>query len=234
MPACMKYSYYSFADFLIRSPETTEIIARQIDRKIPHNSCKGLDILVEDEVAKSILEVAISKDIRSLIQIIPIGCASAVMRHLAIRYKDARYARNNVTEVCAFLDGDMLSQQRSRIKQFMNALENHYECKAAQDWLHERLLFLPGCESPEAWIVTPRNRQPFYERFKRELNLSSGEVDNLLDTASSASKHQEFRKAAAMLGLDRSIVTSYLIESAFESAPEESTKISDIIQGFVK
>ncbi len=230
----MKYSYYNFADFLIRSNGTSDYLDRHpSDIEIIQDTWKGLDILVEDEVAKSILEVVVAKDLRSPIRILPIGSATAVMRQLAVRYKATRYARNNIAEVCAFLDGDMSLQEPAQIKQFMNTLENPYERKEARSWLDKRLLFLPGRTWPEAWIINPRDRQPFYARFKQELNISISEVDNLFTAASNADKHHELSAIAAMLKLDRLIVTKYLIESAFESAPVESSEIIDAIERLI-
>jgi hypothetical protein len=230
----VKYSYYNFSDFLKRSKEPTDFLDRHTcDIEIIQDTWKGLDILVEDAVAKLLLEVVVAKNLRSPIRIIPIGSATAVMRHLAVSYKATRYASNNVAEVCAFLDGDMSLQQPAQIKQFMNTLENPYEQKAARSWLDKRLLFLPGHTWPEAWIVSPRDRQPFYERFKQELNISISEVDNLFTAASKAGKHRELSAIAAILKLDRIIVTNYLIESAFESEPEEISKIISSIERLI-
>jgi hypothetical protein len=172
-----------------------------------------------------ILAIALAKYTRISVRILPIGSASAVMQHLAVRYKQLRYEPNNLPAVCACLDGDMISHQQGQIEQFLNTLENPYERQIAQAWANDRVLFLPGDTWPEAWIFNPSNRQPCYAKFQQELNLSSGEVDNLLATASSAGKHQEFRTAAEILGIDRAIVTNYLIESAWESAPEQRIKI---------
>jgi hypothetical protein len=216
-----RYSYYTFSSFLDR----TKARAKFVDRAIPQQQWNGLDILVEDEVAKSIVEIAIAQHLHHSIQILPIGSASAVIQHLAIRYKQARYQNNNLPEVCAFLDGDMLSHRQAQIKQFMSTLENLYERQVAEDWINKRLLFLPGDTWPEAWIFSRINRQPFYPKFQSELNMSSSEVDNLFATASIAGKHQELRTAAEIIGIDRAIVTNYLIESAWDSAPEQRSKI---------
>jgi hypothetical protein len=220
-----RYSYYTFSSFLVRTKRKTQVV----DRAFPHQQSSGLDILVEDEVAKSIVEIAIVKHIRSSVRILPIGSAPAVMQHLAVRYKQIRYQRNNLPEVCAFLDGDMLLHRPEQIKQFMSTLENHYERQVSEDWIDKRLLFLPGDTWPEAWIFSQTNRQPFYAKFQSELNMLNIEVDNLLAAASRAGKHQEFRTAAEILGIDRAIVTNYLIESALESAPEQRNQmISEI------
>ncbi|MEO1147244.1 MAG: hypothetical protein AAFY26_16805, partial [Cyanobacteria bacterium J06638_22] len=90
-------------------------------------------------------------------------------------------------------------------------------------------LSVPSGVKSERYI----NRQPFYERFYRELQMSEAEVDEMLDSASRAGKHNEFYETATMLNLDTTVVASYLIKSAFESAPEESQKIVDFVRGFL-
>jgi hypothetical protein len=130
------------------------------------------------------------------------------------------------------LDGDQLSKKAEHIKEFLKALENPTE-QEAKDWVEKRLTFLPGNEWPEAWIVNPKSREPFYERFKRELQMSSAAVDDILDSASRAGKHNEFYEAAKILTFDKTVVATYLIKSAFESAPEESKRIINLIRGFL-
>jgi hypothetical protein len=192
-----------------------------------------LDILVEDEAAKLILETVLDKELRSRTEVLYIGSAAAVMRHLSARYKDAKQRRENVVEVCVLLDGDKSSTKTEQINLFMKALENPAEKQESEDWVYKRLLFMPGNEWPEAWVVQPGNRKPFYERFERELKMPIAEVDDLLDSASRAGKHNEFYEAAKILTFDKTVVASHLIRSAFEAAPEESQKIIEFIRGFL-
>ena len=63
--------------------------------------------------------------------------------------------------------------------------------------------------------------------------MSIVEVDDLLDTALRAGKHNEFYEAAKILTLDKTVVASHLVKSAFEAAPEEAQKITYAIRGFL-
>ena len=194
-----------------------------------------LDILVEDQAAQLILETILDNELRARTRIMPIGSDTAVMRHLAARYKEIRQKADSKLEVCVFLDGDKSSTKNQQINQFMNALENPKEQeKEAKDWVEKRLSFIPGTEWPESWIVNHHNRKNFYERFEREFGMSNGEVDDMLDSSIRAGKHNEFYKAATILSLDKNIVASHLIKSAFESAPEEQKKIIEVVKDFVK
>jgi predicted ATPase len=223
--------------FLERTGTETDIIPgispAYATGKLSGRSNAELDILVEDEAAKLMLETVLDKELRLRTKVLPIGSAAAVMRHLAARYKEARHKKDGAVEVLVFLDGDKSSKKTEQINQLIKAVENPTEQQEVKDWVDKRLLFLPGSNWPESWIVTPSDRQPFYERFGRELKMSKAEVDEMLDSASRAGKHNEFNEVATMLTLDKTVVASYLIKSAFESAPEESQKIIDVIRGFL-
>jgi len=78
-----------------------------------------LDILVEDEAAKMIIETGLTPETRSRTKILPIGSSIAVMRHLASRYKDSRSS-----DVCVILDGDKSESKNEHIKAFLDALES--------------------------------------------------------------------------------------------------------------
>lgn len=155
------------------------------------------------------------------------------MRHLGAKYKEIIHKKDKAIEVCVLLDGDQLSKKGEHIKEFLKTLENPTEQQDAKDWVEKRLTFLPGNEWPESWIVNAKNRDPFYERFQRELQMSSAAVDDMLDSASRAGKHNEFYEAATILTYDKTVVATYLIKSAFESAPEESKRIINLIRGFL-
>lgn len=194
-----------------------------------------LDILVEDQVAKLILETVLNKELRLRTEILPIGSSAAVMKHLAARYKETLHRTNKVVEIVVFLDGDKSSEaeKNNHIKTFLKALENTTLEEEAKNWVENRLMFIPGKEWPESWITKPTNKTPYYERFLRELEMSNEEVDHLLDIAFIAGKHKELYTAAKHLSLDEKVVGSHLIKSAFESNPGEATKIIDFIQGFL-
>lgn len=223
--------------FLERSGTETEITP-EISPAYATGKLSGrpnieLDILVEDEAAKLILETVLDKELRVRTQVLPIGSSSAVMRHLAARYKDSRHKKDRIVEVCVFLDGDKSSSKNTQVKLFLDALENSKEQDGAKEWVEEHLSFIPGNEWPESWVVKPSNRNPFYERFGREMGMSASEVDEMLDSSARAGKHNEFYEAAKILNYDKTIVANHLIKSAFELNPEESQKIANFVRNFL-
>jgi len=196
-----------------------------------------LDILVEDDAAKLILDTVLDNEIRSRTQVLPIGSAAAVMRHLAGKYKESKHRKDSMLEVCVFLDGDKSLQKNEQISQFIKALEslNDQEKAEAKNWVEKHLSFISGTEWPESWIVNPKNRLPFYERFQREFQMSTADVDDMLDASSRASKHNEFFEATKLLNYDEqnNFVAIQLIKSAFESEPEELQKIINFVRSFL-
>jgi len=223
--------------FLERTGTETEIITgispAYATGKLSGRPNVELDILVEDEAAKLILETVLDKELRVRTQVLPIGSASAVMRHLAARYKEARHKKNGILEACVFLDGDKSSNKNEQINLFLKALENPKEQDGAKEWVEKHLSFIPVTEWPESWVVNPSNRNHFYERFGREMNMSKSEVDEMLDSSARAGKHNEFYEAAKILNYDKTVIASHLIKSAFESDPEESQKIINFLRGFL-
>ena len=224
--------------FLERTGTETNIISgispAYATGKLSGRSNVELDILVEDESAKLIIETILDKELRTRTRILPIGSAAAVMRHLAAKYKEHRHRKDSVTETLTFLDGDQSVNRTDQINQFLKAVENPKEQQEAKNWIEKRLLFLPGDKWPELWIVAPSNKEPFYERFGRESQMSEAEVNDMLDSACRAGKHAEFHEAARILNLDEKVVASYLIKSAFESDPEDSQqRITSAVRGFL-
>jgi len=187
-----------------------------------------LDVLVEDDAAKLIVATALSPELRERVEVRPIGSATAVMRHLAARYKEARSP-----EVCVLLDGDQSSDVSELIKGFLKALESHADEEIIQKWVEKRLGFLPGTEWPEAWVVGQRTAAT-YERLQREFQLSKPKIDDLLSESRRAGKHNEFRAASLQLNFDESVVAYQLVKSAFESAPNECVRIVGFVDGFLE
>jgi predicted ATPase len=187
-----------------------------------------LDVLVEDNSAKLIVEACLTPELRSRIKALPVGSSAAVMRHMAAKYKE-----NRPPEVCVILDGDKLPSAKGQIKEFLNALEGTKDQAEAQQWAEKRLNFLPGAEWPELWVIGQKN-EVVCERLGEEFSLSPEKVIELLNGARRAGKHNEFHEAATMLNLDKIIVAHQLIRAAFEAAPDEQKRLTNFIESFLK
>lgn len=186
-----------------------------------------LDVLVEDEAARLIVEIALPTEVRSRVNVMPVGSSTAVMRHLAARHRE-----NRPPEVCVLLDGDKRQSRETQVGQFLSAIERSNDQEETRTWAEERLGFLPGEEWPEAWVLSQRSERT-YDRLQSEFNIPRAAVDDILGAARRAGKHNEFFEAATRLCLDEPIVCHHLIRAAFESAPEEAQKIVSFVQSFL-
>jgi hypothetical protein len=153
------------------------------------------------------------------------------MRYAAAKFKE-RQRKSHTPEICVILDGDKASGKSKQIKQFLNALESTKDPDEAKDWIDKRLIFLPGNDWPESWVVNPSNKTPFYERLARDLQMSPSEVDDLLESSARAGKHKEFNEASRILNLPRDLIVSYLIKSAFDAEPDRLLEIQNFIRGW--
>ncbi len=208
-----------------------EVSSSYATGKLSGKNSKTLDILVEDEVAKLIIEAAIDTDIRKQINIIPIGSHLAVMRHLAARFVEKSFSNNNV---CAILDGDQLLQKEQQLKHFKDALEQKHNVEIdVKKWCKDRLSFLPGNTHPENWVVSQKTDQ-MYQIMCESFNIDNIEAKDLLDKAELAGKHDEFYKVSEELALDKSVVSFTLIKGALQSSPNEKTRINDFINNQIK
>lgn len=186
-----------------------------------------LDVLVEDEESKLLVEASLSGELRYRTDVLVIGSATAVIRQLAARYKEHR-----PPEVCVLLDGDQRGTKESQISCFLSSLEQSEELEEKKKWVEKRMGFLPGEVWPEAWVVGQRTEHT-YERLQREFGISHEKVDEMLNAARRAGKHNEFFEAARLINCEENIVAYHLVKSALESAPEEAKQIVGFIQSLL-
>lgn len=194
--------------------------------KLSGKHSKVLDILVEDEVAKLIIEAAIDSNIRKQINIIPIGSHSAVMRHLAARFVEKDFSNTNV---CVILDGDQISKETQQIKHFEDALEQKHNLQIdIKQWCRDRLYFLPGNIHPEMWVVSQQTPE-MYQFISNSFNIDEIEAKDILDKAKLAGKHNEFYKVSEELALDKLFVSNTLVRGALQSCSDKKEQINDFI-----
>lgn len=117
--------------------------------KLSGTNSNELDIYVEDSIAKSLLELALSTKLRTRINIIPIGSSSAVARQLAAHYKNLKKG-----DCIAILDGDQNTKKVHICNEFLKSLESIDNTEEATVWVNLRLNFLPGDTWPEKWILS--------------------------------------------------------------------------------
>lgn len=163
--------------------------------KMGAQSGTELEILVEDDVGKSLLQAAFSASTRTRVTIKVIGSATAIARQLA-----ACYVRKDNRAVFAIFDGDQQSKENNNFAHAKNMAENPGADFEA--WYRSRIAYLPGATWPESWIVQKAIEAS--DLTASALALEPDAVKEILEYGLQAGKHNEFFEIAQNVGLSRS------------------------------
>lgn len=185
---------------------------------------KELDILVEDEVAKAILQSTLPAQMRSRVTMTVIGSATALARQLA-----AIYVRGEERPTLAVFDGDQKNKEQDNQAHAQNMAENVNG--DFSDWYKSHVAYLPGDTWPEAWIV-----QKSASCLDSISTLTSSDPDTLiavLEYGLQAGKHNEFYGIAKNLGLEQKACLQLFTTGVCQAHSEEFeplvTQIANIL-----
>lgn len=171
-----------------------------------------LDIFVEDDIAKAIILACLPSGTRARVSLHVIGSASVLSRQLA-----ACYLRNEKKPILAIFDGDQKSKKIDNLKHAKKMAEN--PDASFDDWFASRVSYLPGDTWPEAWLL--QKGAEILEVLSQVLNVETHELDDFIEYALQAGKHQEFHELQNQLGLDRQACLQHFSTSIVKSFPED-------------
>lgn len=162
---------------------------------------------VEDIVGKSFIENTISQPIRKRIKIIPVGSDQAVLKHMAVHY------RENDKKFIAFLDGDKRSIKKDSIGKIRNHLESRLPCsnEVFYSQMDARLNYLPGTSWPEKMLIESALQQNDLSALGDFWQMSCGDIRDAFNEALTVESHKEFFTVAKNLGLEEGQVKSDII-----------------------
>lgn len=211
--------------FYVDSTETsTDIIpgmsSEYATGKLSGGRTKELIIFVEDNIAKDIIKNTLPVDLRTRVEIMPIGSDQAVLRQLCANYREGK---NNI----AILDGDKRKIKSQLIKQFKKYLETTRIDNCAE-WIESHLFFLPGEEWPEKFLVSAVQSN-ILENIAHKWNIQKERAEEILDSALLAGKHNEFHSLQEALGSSREVIIADIVNS-LKSETNILNTISDIVQ----
>ncbi len=181
---------------------TDSITALYAAGKLAGENSNELDIYVEDGTAKKILELSLPTDIRNRVNIISIGSSSAIARQLAARYKNLKEG-----ECLAILDGDKKNSFNETKTIFCNALETLTMNEELDNWLNQRLEYLPGDTWPESWILNEIKKSECLFLCPL-INIEKTKLIGYIEEALLSGKHNEFYTLAKKVNLDRDLIIS--------------------------
>ncbi|WP_082604212.1 ATP-dependent endonuclease [Acidovorax sp. Root217] len=180
-----------------------------------------LDIFVEDDVAKAILTSNLPSSIRKRITLTVIGSANALSRQLA-----ASYIRNKSTQVLAIFDGDQRSKEKDNINHAKKMTENPED--DFHSWISERLFYLPGSTWPEAWLM--ERALTLLEPLSAALGTEPDILEDAIEYANQAGKHNEFFEISKHIGLDEQMCLQHFSATVvLENIDQIKEKIEKIL-----
>lgn len=155
---------------------------------------KELNIFVEDEVARTLVQSALPSSMRSRVDIRVIGSATAISRQIA-----AFYVRKDERPILAVFDGDQREKKLTNLSHAKKMAENATAEFAV--WFESCSSYLPGESWPEAWIVQKCKGVP--EKVAEVFAIDVDEVPEILEYALQAGKHDEFHELSIHVGLSK-------------------------------
>jgi predicted ATPase len=153
-----------------------------------------LDIYVEDDVARSILLAALPSHLRTRISIKVIGSATAIARQLA-----ALYVRKDKKPTLAVFDADQRGKEADNLAHAAKMAETPKP--DFQQWIKERISYLPGDTWPEAWLI--EKGEEAVDALAAAFGTDPSELMDILEYGRQAGKHDEFFEIAKNVGLDQ-------------------------------
>ena len=189
-----------------------------------------LHILVEDAAAKDFLENILSLEVRERIKIIPSGSAEAVLKALAVHYRET--AQRESFRYIAFLDGDQKNKSIQRIKKTLeHTLENRTLKDEEFDILQRHhIKYLPGNSPPEKEILTQVNTPENYERLAADWGTSADRVAETLNSCLTEETHSIFYRISQAVSFSEERVRGSMIRIYKKESPEIVQEIEKAIK----
>ena len=178
--------------------------------KLSGNYSSELDIFVEDDMSRTIVNATLDRDQRARTNVTPIGSSNAVILQMCARYKES-----DRVEAYAYLDGDMREQEGRLTKRFLDLLERPGPNPDAESWISKRLRFLPGDTWPENWVLSKCSDGAF-EMLAKEFGVSEALLSSIVQEALMAGKHNEFRTLSNSLAMDETTVRERFTKCAVD------------------
>lgn len=183
-----------------------------------------LDIFVEDEVARALIQACLPSALRSRIKISVIGSATAIAKQLA-----ALHVRGEERPTLAIFDGDQKTLKADNLNHARKMAEN--PSKDFGTWFSERTSYLPGDTWPEAWIVQKCVEVP--KLVEVALGLEEDRVAEVLEYALQAGKHNEFFEISTHVGLEKNHTLQHLCHIIKLAFSDEMLPIKERIESLL-
>lgn len=185
---------------------------------------KELQIFVEDDVAQSVVTSALPALLRTRVDVVRIGSATAMARQLA-----AAYVRGEKRALLAVFDGDQVALEGDNVKHAKAMAETTKH--DVDEWVKSRLAYLPGGTWPEAWLI--QIAQTIIPAVAAAVGAEEDDMAMFLEYGLQAGKHSEFYEIAKHIGWTRMQTIDVLVPIICAAATAElqllRNRVSDLV-----
>ncbi|OMG65556.1 hypothetical protein AUR61_006230 [Stutzerimonas balearica] len=189
--------------------------------RLSSENSRELTILVEDDVAKNLIALALPNEFRSRVHIEEIGSASALSIQLSSNFK-----LSSKGKAVAIFDGDQRSKLNDNITTAAKALE--LDKSVLKEWFTKRACFLPGTTWPENWILEKSVSST--QNLAELINTSEDSLLDIIEYGQGAGKHNEFYEIGKHINLSRHDTLYAFCINIVKSHSTELTPIIDFIR----
>jgi hypothetical protein len=158
------------------------------------NSSNEIEILVEDEISKTILTFALPAKIRSRVKIIIAGSVPRLIRRLTDSHN-----QGETHPAIAIFDGDQRVKNSQNINYAKKVEESPRE--DFKEWFYTHINYLPGDTWPEAWLVNSAIGKCI-SSLGQDLGCEPDNLKCILEQGLIAGKHNEFFEIASRLNME--------------------------------
>jgi len=162
--------------------------------KLSAEKTSEVDVFVEDIIAQALLSATTPSNIRSRINIEPIGSATALCIQLA-----ALHRRANNEKTLVVFDGDQRTKETNNKNLTLRTSEK--TDKDFTTWFNNKTEYLPGEIWPELWIMQKCRENP--DTLATISGTDKNDLINIIDSGIRAGKHKEFHEVSKLLGVSK-------------------------------
>lgn len=210
---CLPYDARFFVENVHGKTKITEGISSEFAfAKLSALPGIEIELLVEDEVAKTILMSCLPTSLRSRLAIYVIGSATALSRQLA-----AIHIRGEERPAVAIFDGDQRAKEGDNFEHAKNMCEKPKSDFAP--WFGSHINYLPGDSWPEAWLV--QRASDSVDALAPMLSCDLDTLKDILEDGLQAGKHNEFFEISKQLGMERDMCLQMVAMVACKSFANE-------------
>ncbi len=194
--------------------------------KMSEKNVAELSILVEDNVAKTILESSISNHLRTRVNIEVIGSASSLARHLGTNFQ-----RENRENIIVVFDGDQRNMKKVNRNTAYSASESENKSEFFR-WFREHIAYLPGDMPPEKWLINKAVKN--IKHASVLLRIGESELRPILNQILNEKTHDLLYFLSEKINVSRESLLNHLCSVVVLSKEENFDALEEQIRQLIK